>query len=83
MDYKEFGFEQFNRERRKFAGRRLGSDRRALTDRRMDERRVRAVPVVANRRRGADRRASDQRREGERRGIEDRRDSAWRLLEGS
>ncbi len=83
MDYKEFGFEQFNRERRKFAGRRVGSDRRALTDRRMDERRVRAVPVVADRRNGTDRRANDERRDGERRGMDDRRNSAWRLLEGN
>ncbi len=82
MNYQDFGFEQFNRERRKFAGRRLGSDRRAFADRRAQERREQHVAVMADRRSGADRRALPDRRTGERRSLEDRRNSAWRVMQG-
>ena len=82
MLFRDSGFDQFNRERRKFAGRRLGSDRRTADDRRLEERRGQYVAVMADRRSGADRRVVGERRMGERRSLEDRRDSAWRMLEG-
>lgn len=82
MDYQDFGFEQFNRERRKFAGRRIGSERRVIPDRRNEERRLSFRAVPQDHRTGADRRQGEERRAGERRGLEDRRNSAWRMLEG-
>ncbi|MBI2073271.1 MAG: hypothetical protein HYW52_03565 [Gemmatimonadetes bacterium] len=82
MSYPDFGFEQFNRERRKFAGRRVGTDRRAIPDRRTEQRRLETIPVMSNRRSGTERRSGDERRKGERRSLEDRRNSAWRLLAG-
>jgi len=82
MDYQDFRFEQFNRERRKFAGRRIGLDRRSIRDRRTVVRRLLSGMVRPDRRRGTERRSSGERRVGERRGLEDRRNSAWRVLEG-
>jgi hypothetical protein len=77
----DFGFEQFNRERRKFSGRRLGTDRRAEVERRVEQRRVHLAAVTIERRAQPDRRMADRRLSG-RRGVEDRRNSAWSLLEG-
>jgi len=82
MDYQLFGFEQFNRERRKFAGRRLGQDRRSVEERRHQQRRIQLTAVVIERRSGAERRLSDDRRLAERRGMDDRRHSVWTMLEG-
>jgi len=82
MDYQSFGFEQFNRERRKFAGRRLGSDRRAAVERRVEQRRVQLAAVAADRRSGLDRRTAADRRLSERRSMDDRRNSVWTMLEG-
>lgn len=81
MNYQDFGFEQFNRERRKFAGRRVGPGRRTIPDRRAEARRLTFQPVPRDLRTGAERRR-EERRAGERRGLEDRRDSAWRALSG-
>ena len=82
MTHQAFGFEQFKRERRKFAGRRIGSDRRTIPDRRSEERRLTFRAVPQDHRSGADRRRGEERRDGERRSLEDRRNSAWRMLEG-
>jgi hypothetical protein len=83
MNYQDFGFGQFNRERRKFAGRRFGSDRRSAGERRMQQRRTHLAPVATDRRAGFERRGGLDRRAGERRGLLDRRDAAWTMLEGS
>lgn len=82
MDYQDFGFGQFNRERRTFAGRRIGPDRRSFQERRTRARRVESMAVMPDRRSGADRRSGNDRRVGERRSLEDRRNSAWRVLAG-
>ena len=82
MVYRESGFEQFNRERRKFAGRRIGDERRAVPDRRTEARRLTFQPVPRDLRTGMDRRRGEDRRSGERRAMEDRRNAAWRALSG-
>ncbi len=82
MDAPEFGFDRYSRERRKFSGRRSGADRRQLPDRRAAERRAEMLAVPHDRRAGADRRSGVERRAGERRSLEDRRNSAWQMLEG-
>jgi len=82
MKYQDFGFEQFNRERRKFAGRRIGDERRAVPDRRTEARRLTFQAVPQDLRTGADRRRGEDRRNGERRAMEDRRNAAWRALSG-
>jgi hypothetical protein len=86
MPEEPFGFDQPPRppnvERRSGMNRRRVSDRRAGDERRKGERRVQAAVRGATdeRRNGLDRRRK-QRRRGPRRSIEERRDSAWTVLE--
>jgi hypothetical protein len=77
MNGDAFGFDHYNRERRRFSGRRM-RDRRDLPDRRVADRRVQVIAVAVERRSGEDRRVVVERRRGfERRRVDDRRSASW------